>query len=83
MSDQIVDMVLHDGSQRCSCPSTRGNPARQLADPDKIVAANLLSVGFCEIQDYVASCVVENILFGFGVLELLSVRGYSIFFFKI
>lgn len=79
MSHQVVDVVLHDGTQRCSCPGTRGNPVGQLADPDKIVAADLLSSGFSEIEDYVASSVIENILFGFGELKLIAVRANSIF----
>jgi len=74
MSDQSLDMVLHDGGQRLGCPSAARNPVRQLADPDKVVAADFLSLALSEVEDNVASREVENILFRFGVHELRTLE---------
>jgi hypothetical protein len=66
-------MIFHDGSQSFRGPITIRNPVRKLADPDEVVAANTLSLPFGYVEDNVASCEVENILFGLGEHKLIAV----------
>jgi hypothetical protein len=79
VSDQSVNMVLHDGCQSCGSPGTGSYPIGYLTGPDEVVTADPHSVLFSEVEDIISSCVVEHILLGLCIHELKLVRTSSNF----
>ena len=70
VGDEGIDVALHHGGQCFSCPVAVGDPIWELRHPDEVVTTDVLAVCFSDVEDDVATSVVEDTWFRFGVLEL-------------
>lgn len=76
MLDELGDVVLEDLGEGFVGPGSRrgGHPGREFGLPDQVVAADCFAGLFGDVDEVVAASEVEDVLFGFGELELYDLK---------
>src|SRR4051812_2440609 len=72
--DEIVDVVLHDGSEGFGVPCPVYDPVGKLIGPDEVVAAEVFAMVSGNVDGNVSTGIIEDVLFGLSG-EVLHVVG--------